>query len=124
MQICPIELCPDVSRPPPPSFQPLVSNGQEDGSGHLRKRHQRAVMVSSSPLKAVAHVKPLDDRAAPDIDADQAPVPPENQLVSTIPSGIFGGFLKGVNLAPKFFRRKPLFRVTYFSKMLSHLHLS
>ena len=68
---------PDVSRPPPPSFQPIVSNSQEDGSIQLRKRRRRAAMASSSPLKAVASRKPQDDRTAPDVGGDQVPDPPE-----------------------------------------------
>ena len=68
---------PDVSRPPPPSFQPIVSNSQEDGSIQLWKRRRRAAMASSSPLKAVASRKPQDDRTAPDVGGDQVPDPPE-----------------------------------------------
>ena len=53
--------------------------------------------ISAKPLKLSKHI------FRGTFGVVRAPAPPENVLVSTIPSGVFCGFFKGVYLAPKFF---------------------
>ena len=53
--------------------------------------------ISAKPLKLSKHI------FRGTLGVVRAPAPPRNQLVSTIPSGVFSGFFKGVILAPKLF---------------------
>ena len=53
--------------------------------------------ISAKPLKLSKHI------FRGTLGVVRAPAPPGNQHVSTIPSGVFCGFFKGVILAPKFF---------------------
>ena len=53
--------------------------------------------ISAKPLKLSKHI------FRGTLGVVRAPTPPGNQLVSTIPCGVFGGIFEGVYLAPKFF---------------------